>query len=562
MTTKAEATTQEITFPVTGMTCASCVRRIEKALGKVEGVEQANVNLATENATVVYHPDVATPAQMHAAVEKAGYKVADIERPPLTAPADTAASDPHELERQRELDDLKRKWSVSLVAGLLMMTLTYVPLNVPMDVIAPTLLIVATIVQFWAGAPIYRAAWATARHGGTNMNTLIAVGTSVAYAYSAFVTLWPRLAMEWGFPQNLYFETGVIIIALILLGRWLEARAKRQTGAAIKALMGLQVRTARVIRDGLERDLPIESVLVGDFVRVRPGEKVPVDGVIDEGRSTVDESMLTGESLPVEKSPGDVVIGATLNKTGSFVFKATKVGRDTTLAQIVRLVEQAQGSKAPMQRLADRISEVFVPAILVLAALTFVGWILFYQGPDPRVTLALQAAISVLIIACPCALGLATPTAIMVGTGKAAEYGILIRGGEALEGARRVNTIVLDKTGTLTRGKPAVTQILTSNGVGENELLRLAAAAEVGSEHPLGEAIVSRAQELGLELPAAQHFQAFAGKGIQAQVEGREVLLGTRGVMENHGIDLDGLGDRADVLAHGGVTPMFVAVGD
>ncbi len=347
---------------------------------------------------------------------------------------------------------------------------------------------------------------------------MIAVGTSVAYVYSAFLTLWPRLAMLWGLPQDLYFETGVIVIALVLLGRWLEARAKRQTGEAIKALMGLQARTARVIRDGLERDLPIEQVQVGDLVRVRPGEKVPVDGVIEDGRSTVDESMLTGESLPLDKGPGEAVIGATLNKSGAFVLRASRVGKDTTLAQIVRLVEQAQGSKAPIQRLADRVSEVFVPAILALAALTFVGWMLL--GPEPRVSLALQAAIAVLIIACPCALGLATPTAIMVGTGKAAEYGVLIRGGEALEQARRLTTIVLDKTGTLTRGKPAVTQILPlpSGGLDARELLRLAAAAEVNSEHPLGEAIVARARELGLELPTAAHFQAFAGRGIQAQV--------------------------------------------
>jgi Cu+-exporting ATPase len=550
----------DVMLQIQGMTCASCVRRVEKALGRVEGVSEANVNLATEQAHVVFDPSRASLDNMRSAVEKAGYGIGAI--PDQTAPDVTAppAEDAQEVDRQREIDDLKRKWTVSLTVGVLMMALMYLPLSIPMNVLAPLLLIAATIVQFWAGRPIYQAAWVAARHGGTNMNTLIAVGTSVAYAYSAFVTLWPRLAMEWGFPQNLYFETGVIIIALILLGRWLEARAKRQTGAAIKALMGLQVRTARVIRDGAERDLPIEAVLVGDRLRVRPGEKVPVDGLIEEGRSAVDESMLTGESLPVEKSPGDVVIGATLNKTGSFIFRATKVGRDTTLAQIVRLVEQAQGSKAPMQRLADRISEVFVPAILVLAALTFVGWMLV--GPEPRVTLALQAAISVLIIACPCALGLATPTAIMVGTGKAAEYGILIRGGEALEGARRVNTIVLDKTGTLTRGKPAVTQILTSNGLGENELLRLAAAAEVGSEHPLGEAIVSRAQELQLELPAAQHFQAFAGRGIQAQVDGREVLLGTRALLEDYGIYLDGLADSADTLGQGGATPMYVAVGD
>jgi len=421
-------------------------------------------------------------------------------------------------------------------------------------------LIAATAVQFWAGAPIYQAAWAAARHGGTNMNTLIAVGTSVAYGYSAFVTLWPRLSQTWGFPQHLYFETAVIIIALILLGRWLEARAKKQTSAAIKALMGLQAKTARVIRDGVEQDVPIQDVQVADLIRVRPGEKVPVDGVIEEGRSALDESMLTGESMPVDKGPGEQVIGATLNKTGSFIFKATKVGKDTTLAQIVRLVEQAQGSKAPMQRLADRISEVFVPAILVLSALTFVGWIIL--GPEPRLTLALQAAIAVLIIACPCALGLATPTAIMVGTGKAAEHGILIRGGEALEGARRINTIVLDKTGTLTRGKPAVTQVVVTNGLAEQDLLRFAAAAEVGSEHPLGEAILDRARELGIELPKSEHFQAFAGKGIQARIEGREVLLGNAALLSDYGIAVDGLGEQAEALARTGATPMYVAVAD
>jgi P-type Cu+ transporter len=564
-------TTTEATFPVTGMTCASCVRRVEKALGTVEGVREANVNLATEQARVVYDPRVASPDRLKAAVEKAGYAIGAAPDSDAAGPTDITAQSAEtdsaqDVERQREIDDLQRKWSLSLAAGLLMMALTYVPLNVPMDVIAPLLLIVATVVQFWAGRPIYQAAWTAARHGGTNMNTLIAVGTSVAYGYSAFVTLWPRLSAAWGFPQHLYFETAIIIVALILLGRWLEARARKQTGAAIKALMGLQARTARVIRGGLERDIPIDAVQVGDLVRVRPGEKVPVDGVIEDGTSGLDESMLTGESLPLDKGPGDQVIGATLNKTGSFVFRATRVGRDTTLAQIVRLVEQAQGSKAPMQRLADRISEVFVPAILLLSALTFVGWMVLGPGvsPDMRLTLALQAAIAVLIIACPCALGLATPTAIMVGTGKAAEHGILIRGGEALEGARRVNTIVLDKTGTLTRGKPAVTQIVATNGLSEHELLRLAASAEVGSEHPLGEAIVSRAHELGLELPKAEHFQAFAGKGVQARVDGRDVVLGSRALLAGsfQSIVLNGLADRAEALAHTGATPMYVVVGD
>ena len=387
------------------------------------------------------------------------------------------------------------------------------------------------------------------------MNTLVAVGTSAAYGYSAFVTLWPRLAARWGFPFHLYYETAVIIIALVLLGRWLEARAKRQTGAAIKALMGLQARTARVIRDGVEQDIPVEQVVVGDLVRVRPGEKVPVDGVVIEGRSALDESMLTGESLPVEKGPGDTVIGATLNKTGSFVFRATKVGQDTTLAQIVRLVEQAQGSKAPMQRLADTISSYFVPVVLVLAALTFVVWLVF--GPSP--VFALTAAIAVLIIACPCALGLATPTAIMVGTGKAAEHGDPHPRRRGAGETRKVDTIVLDKTGTLTRGKPAVTAVVPADGLTERELLRLAAAAEVGSEHPLGEAIVLRARELGVELPPAATFRSVAGKGIEAESRGGR-CLGNRALMERTGVALDGLGSRAEELARGGATPMYVAV--
>ncbi|MBV9134618.1 MAG: heavy metal translocating P-type ATPase, partial [Chloroflexi bacterium] len=557
----------EIMLPVTGMTCASCVRRVEKALNRVEGVQEASVNLATEKAHVVFDPTVASLERMRAAVEKAGYVIGPLAEPagdhthaePTTDNAHAADSDDtDERQFQQELDDLKRKWIVSLTAGVVMMALMYLPLNIPMDVIAPVLLIAATVIQFWAGRPIYQAAWSAARHGSTNMHTLVAVGTSMAYAYSAFITLWPRVAATWSFPNQLYFETAVIIIALILLGRWLETRARKQTGAAIRALMGLQARTARVVRAGREQDIPIEAVQVGDVVRVRPGEKVPVDGVVADGHSTVDESMLTGEPTPVEKASGDEVIGATLNGTGSFTFNVTRVGRDTILAQIVRLVEAAQGSKAPMQRLADRVSEVFVPAILVLAALTFVGWLVV--GPEPKLTFALQAAIAVLIIACPCALGLATPTAIMVGTGKAAEHGILIRGGEALESARRVNTIVLDKTGTLTRGKPSVTQIVTTNGFREDELLRLAAAAEVGSEHPLGAALVSRARELQLELPAAHQFQAVAGKGILAEVDGRHVTLGSAALLQDYRIATNSLGENADVLAGGGITPLFVAL--
>jgi Cu+-exporting ATPase len=556
----------EVLLAIEGMTCASCVTRIEKALGKVPGVREASVNLATGKARVAFDPAVATVDQLRAAVEKAGYtagalpaastvpQLSDVdERARAAAPIDA-----HERERQHELDDLRRKWIVSLVAGLGMMALMFLPLGVDMTLLAPVLLIVATIVQVWAGGIFYRAAWAAAKYGSANMNTLVAVATSCAYGYSAFVTLWPALAARWGFPYHLYYESAVIIIALILMGRWLEAQAKKRTGAAIQALMGLQAKTARVIRDGAEQDIPVDAVRVGDLVRVRPGEKVPVDGIIHEGHSTLDESMLTGESLPVEKQAGDMVIGATLNKTGSFILEATKVGRDTTLAQIVRLVEEAQGSKAPMQRLADTISGYFVPVVLVLAMLTFVGWLLF--GPAPALTMALTAAIAVLIIACPCALGLATPTAIMVGTGQAAEYGILIRGGEALEQARRIDTIVLDKTGTLTRGKPAVTQVVAGDGITELELLRLAATVEVGSEHPLGEAIVARARELRLDLPKAEAFEAVTGKGVRAQVDAREVVVGNRSLMAQAGVRLDGFEAYATALAHRGVTPMYVAI--
>ena len=555
----------EMTLPVEGMTCASCVRRIEKALAKVEGVSSANVNLATEKAHVIFDPAKTGLDQFKAAVERAGYKVGAVAQSApaasetISVPAHAAAAhDPHELERQRELDELGLKWKVSLVAGLVMMALMYLPVGIEMTLLAPLLLIVAAVVQFWAGRVFYEATWAAARHGATNMNTLVAVGTTVAFAYSAFVTLWPTLAEQWGFEYHLYYETAVIIIALILLGRWMEARAKKQTAGAIRALMGLQAKTARVIRGGVDQDIPVEAVRVGDLVRVRPGEKVPVDGLITEGSSALDESMLTGESLPVEKAPGDSVIGATLNTSGSFVFRATKVGRDTALAQIVRMVEDAQGSKAPMQRMADEISSYFVPAVLVIALLTFVGWLAF--GPEPRVTFALQAAIAVLIIACPCALGLATPTAIMVGTGKAAENGILIRGGEALEQTRRVNTIVLDKTGTLTRGKPAVTQVVATNGLNEMQLLRLAGAAEVGSEHPLGAAIVAKARSLG-ELPKAEAFLALAGRGITAVVEGDRVSIGNLALMREQQIELDGLLERGVELAQTGATPMYVAVG-
>ena len=544
----------QVVVPIEGMTCASCVNRIERFVNKVDGVSLASVNLATEKATIHFDPALTSVAELKGAVKAAGYEVRE---EPAAAVESTQAQQvaAHEAVREREIADLRRKSLVSLGAGLAMMAVMYLPLRLDMALIAPVLLITAAVVQFWAGAVFYRAAWAAARHGSTNMNTLVAVGTSVAFGYSAFVTLWPSLAMAWGFPYQLYYETAVIIIALILMGRWLEARAKKQTAGAIRALMGLQAKTARVLRDGAEIDVPVEQVVVGDLVRVRPGEKVPVDGVMVEGRSALDESMLTGESLPVEKSIGDEVIGATLNKTGSFVFRASRVGADTALAQIVRLVENAQGSKAPMQRLADQVTGIFVPIVLVVAALTAAGWFIF--GPSP--VFAVTVAIGVLIIACPCALGLATPTAIMVGTGKAAEHGILIRGGEALEQARRIDTVVLDKTGTLTRGRPAVTKLVPAPGTSEIELLKLAAAAEVGSEHPLGEAILANARELELELAAAMDFDAVPGRGVRARIDGQAVAVGNRALLDAAGIQIGELAAAADELAAEGATPMFVA---
>ncbi|MBM2811049.1 MAG: heavy metal translocating P-type ATPase [Chloroflexi bacterium] len=558
-----EHTGREVVIPVTGMTCASCVRRIERALGKVPGVGQANVNLATERATVVYDPGATSLAALRQAVEKAGYGVRSVPDEadlPITGvqPGATGLSDREADERAREIRDLRTRFTVSLAIGLGMMALMYLPVPWSHAQLAIPLFLLATPVQLWAGWRFYREAWAAARHFTTNMSTLVALGTSVAYLYSALVSLFPDVVRALGLQPQLYYETAVIIIALILMGRWLEARAKGQTSAAIKNLMGLQAKTARVIRDGREEDVPVEQVRAGDLLRVRPGEKIAVDGVLTEGSSAVDESMITGESIPVEKHPGDEVIGATLNRSGTFVFRAMKVGSETALAQIIKLVEDAQGSKAPIQRLADVVSSYFVPVIIGAALLTAAAW--YILGPEPKMTMALQTLIAVLIIACPCAMGLATPTGIMVGTGKGAENGVLIRGGEALEQAHKVNALILDKTGTLTRGRPSVTAVVVANGLSEAEILRLAAAAEVGSEHPLGEAIVSRARDLGIDLPKAEAFQAIAGHGIEATIDGRRLLLGNSKLMQDRGVQLDGLGEQASKLSAGGQTPMFIAI--
>jgi P-type Cu+ transporter len=538
-----------VTIPVTGMTCASCVRRVERTLEKVPGVLKTSVNLANEKATVGYLTGEVELRDLEKAVEGAGYGVVRGE--------ESIGVDSHEREYKELKADfiLAAALTALILVGSLPMMLGFEP-PIPMMWLAFVLLGLATPVQFWAGRRFYRGAWGALRHVQANMNTLVVMGTSAAYLYSAVATLAPGLFTA--DRADVYFDTSAIIITLILLGRLLETRAKGRTNEAIRKLAGLQAKTARVVRDGEELDVPLEDVQVGDVVVVRPGEKVPVDGRVVSGASAVDESMITGESIPVTKREGDEVIGATMNTSGSFRFTATKVGEDTALHQIMRMVEEAQGSKAPIQRLADRISAVFVPWVIGVAAATFVVWLLL--GPEPALTFALLNTVAVLIIACPCAMGPATPTSIMVGTGKGAESGILIRGGEALEGAHKLDTVVLDKTGTLTRGTPELTDVVVLDGMHEEEFLRLLASAERGSEHPLGESIVRAATHRGLPLAELEAFEAVPVGGICARVEGREVLVGSRRFLSDSGVSEDGLAQRGEELAREGKTPICVAV--
>jgi P-type Cu+ transporter len=543
------ADVRETTFSVTGMTCASCVGRVERALEKVPGVLEASVNLANQRATVEYLAGEVEPRDLEKVIEGAGYGVVREE--------DSSVDDSHEREYRKLKSDFLL--AAVLTALILLGSLPHMlglMLPFPTGWLNLALLLLATPVQFWAGWRFYRGAWGALKHGQANMNTLVVIGTSAAYLYSVVATLAPQLFAAG--RADVYFDTSALIITLILLGRLLEARAKGRTNEAIKKLAGLQAKTARVVRGGEELDVPLEDVQVGDVVVVRPGEKVPVDGRIVSGGSAVDEAMITGESIPVIKREGDEVIGATMNKSGSFRFAATKVGDDTTLHQIMRMVEEAQGSKAPIQRLADRISAVFVPVVIGVAAATFSVWLLF--GPEPALTFALLNSVAVLIIACPCAMGLATPTSIMVGTGKGAESGILIRGGEALEGARKLDTVVLDKTGTLTRGTPELTDVVVLDGMHEEELLRLVVSAERGSEHPLGESIVRATTHRGLPLAELEEFEAVSVGGIRARVDGRRLLVGSRRFLSESGISEDGLASRGEELAREGKTPIFVAV--
>ena len=539
----------ETRFGVNGMTCAGCVRRVERALGKAPGVLEANVNLASEKATVTYLAGEVSLQDLEKIVEEAGYGVVRGGEP--------RANDPRERGYRTLMADffLAAALTAAILVGSLPMMLGFM-LPVPTGWLNLGLLLLATPVQFWAGRRFYRGSWGALRHGRADMNTLVVMGTSAAYLYSVVATLVPQLFAAG--RAGVYFDTSALIITLILLGRLLEARAKGRTNEAIKKLAGLRAKTARVVRDEGEVDVPVEDVRIGDTVIVRPGEKIPVDGRIVSGESAVDESMITGESIPVTKRDGDEVIGATVNRTGSFRFRATRVGGETALAQIMRMVEEAQGSKAPIQRLADRISGVFVPAVIVVAAVTFFVWL--GLGPEPALSHALLNAVAVLIIACPCAMGLATPTSIMVGTGKGAERGILIKGGEALEEAHKLTAVVLDKTGTLTRGEPRLTDVIPSNGFTGDELLALAAAAERSSEHPLGEAVVAGAKERGLDVPEPEGFDAPTGRGVRATVSRRTVLVGSRKLMGEWGVAEDGLAPRFEELTASGKTPMFVAV--
>lgn len=549
------------TFKLRGMSCASCASNIESAIRSVPGVETCSVNFGAEQAVVAYDANRVSAADIQSAVDAAGYGAQPIDDDPLAA-----EDDAERRERAARDRELKRKVIFSLVmsivlviAALPMMTGLEIPL-IPAWMHNPWLQLVLTLpVMVWAGSDFFINTWKALKHHSATMDTLVAVGTGTAYLYSLFPTVYPQWFIDQGLRPDVYFEIAAIIIALILLGNLLENRAKGQTSEAIRKLMGLQAKTARVIRQGEPIDVPISEVVLGDTVLVRPGEKVPVDGEIIEGSSTLDEAMVTGESIPVQKQVGDEVIGATLNKTGSFKFRATRVGKDTFLAQIVKLVQQAQGSKAPIQRLADRVTGWFVPAVIAIAILTFVTWFNLMGN----VSMALITTVGVLILACPCALGLATPTSIMVGTGKGAENGILIKGADSLELAHKIQTIVLDKTGTVTQGQPTVTDYITVRGTtnsNELALLKLAGSLEQNSEHPLAEAVVQYAQRQGATLVDPAGFEAVAGSGVRGQVEGKWVQIGTHRWLDELGIDTQRLKPEWDRLESEGKTAVWLVV--
>jgi len=536
---------EKVQLNIIGMTCAACATRIEKGLNKVEGVTNASVNLATEKASVEFIPGDTNVDQLIAAVKKAGYDANVIGE---------TDGDYERSTREKAYKTQKNKFAVGAILSIpfliqMISDFTMEYGNGGFFHLNPWIqFLLATAVQFYVGGHYYRDAFNAVRGGSANMAVLVVLGTSAAYFYSLIVTIM-------GTGQFLYFEAAVIVMTLIVLGKLLETRAKGQTSEAIKKLMGLQAKTARVMRSGEEIDIPLEEVVAGDVIFVRAGEKIPVDGILIEGSTSVDESMLTGESMPVTKKVGDTVIGATVNKHGSFKFKATKVGKDTALSQIIKLVEEAQGSKAPIQQLADKISGIFVPIVILIALATF-GITYILAGFTP----ALVSTIAVLVIACPCALGLATPTAVMVGTGKGAENGLLIKGAEHLQNSQRVTTVVLDKTGTITKGEPDVTDIVTFGNYSEDELLQLAASAEKGSEHPLGEAIVNGAKEKGIQLQDSKNFNAIPGHGIQVEINNKLVWIGNKKLMTKNNVEINAALSRMEQLEGEGKTAMLMAV--
>ncbi len=538
------------TFTIKGMHCASCVKVTERALKKVPGVKEAVVNLATEKATVTYDKNNCTPQQLADSIVKTGY----------TLELEEKSEEIAQTEKRKELQLLRNKVTVSLILGGLILWGSFPGLMNTAPAFLHNFwlqLLLATPVQFWAGAEFYRTAIAALKHRTSNMDTLVALGTTVAYFYSVFVTAFPQVLINLGMDTMPYFDVATIVIGLILLGRYLESKAKAGTSEAIKKLVGLQAKTARVIQNGKDIDIPIEQVRVGDIIRVRPGEKIPVDGEIIEGESSIDESMISGESIPVDKAKGDTVIGSTINKSGTFTYKAMRVGADTMLAQIIKLVQEAQGSKAPIQRLADTVSSYFVPIVIMLAFSTFGIWYIF--GPEPAFLYAMLNTVAVLIIACPCAMGLATPTAIMVGTGKGAERGILIKDAQSLEIANKISTVIFDKTGTLTNGKPEVTDILPVGKLKESEVLRLAASVEKGSEHSLAEAILKKAEEQKLDIKTATKFQAIAGHGVEGIVGKNKIFFGNRRLMAREKIDYQVVTTQISKLESEGKTVMMLA---
>ena len=540
-------------FTVSGMTCAACANRVEKRLNKLDGVNKATVNFALESATVDFNHDEVNVNEMKSAITKLGYKLE-------VKPDDQDASTDHRLQ---EIERQKKKFIISFILSFPLLWAMVSHFSFTSFIYLPDMLMnpwvqlaLATPVQFIIGGQFYVGAYKALRNKSANMDVLVALGTSAAYFYSVYLSIQSIGSSE--HMTDLYFETSAVLITLIILGKLFEAKAKGRSSEAIKKLMGLQAKTATVVRGGTEIKILIEEVVAGDIVYVKPGEKIPVDGEIVEGKSAIDESMLTGESIPVDKSIGDVVIGSTINKNGFLKVKATKVGRDTALAQIIKVVEEAQGSKAPIQRVADQISGIFVPVVVVIAIITFAVWMIFVTPGDFGG--ALEKMIAVLVIACPCALGLATPTSIMAGSGRSAEYGILFKGGEHLEATHRLDTVILDKTGTVTNGKPVLTDVIVADGFNENELLRLVGAAERNSEHPLAEAIVEGIKEKKIDIPSSETFEAIPGFGIESVVEGKHLLIGTRRLMKKFNIDIEEVSKSMEALEREGKTAMLIAI--